>query len=154
MGITLAVDEQGSACDLSTPKALVDASDNEFAASLDLHVQRLSYQYGSAIVSKIWTQRRMLKEEYNTSRSLKNMVDRVSTLHVNEAWSDNDFTRRFADLKTFAIGLASVPPGTHTVESDFSILRRVRNKQRTRLTNFSMEGEMHATQFFLSGIAG
>ena len=54
---------------------------------------------------------------------------------------------RFERLKEFCGGLATVFPGTATVESDFSVLNYEKNIYRTALTDFSLEGILHCKQF-------
>ena len=51
---------------------------------------------------------------------------------------------RFQALNQFAGGLATVFPGTSSVESDFSILKRSKDEFSTALTDFSLEGVLHA----------
>jgi hypothetical protein len=43
--------------------------------------------------------------------------------------------------------LATVFPGTATVESDFSILKWTKNSSSTRTSDFSLEGKLHARQW-------
>ena len=54
---------------------------------------------------------------------------------------------RFKQLENFCSGLATVFPGTANVESNFSILKWEKDDGRTALTNFSLEGIMHAKQY-------
>ena len=54
---------------------------------------------------------------------------------------------RFDKLQLFAGGLASMFPNTATVESDFSIIGAEKNVYRQSLTDFSLEGILHAKQF-------
>lgn len=54
---------------------------------------------------------------------------------------------RFALLRDFCGGLATVFPGTATVESDFSIVKYVKDDFKTQLTDLSLEGILHAKQF-------
>ena len=54
---------------------------------------------------------------------------------------------RFEHLKEFCGGLATVFPGTATVESDFSIVNYEKNEYRTSLTDLSLEGILHSKQF-------
>ncbi|KAI9909043.1 hypothetical protein PsorP6_014862 [Peronosclerospora sorghi] len=56
---------------------------------------------------------------------------------------------RFKKLEMFCGGLASIFPGTSSVESDFSILKWEKYIHRRSLTDFSLEGVMHARQFKL-----
>jgi hypothetical protein len=51
---------------------------------------------------------------------------------------------RFSLLRQFCGGLASVFPGTATVESDFTCTD---NERRSSLTDFSIEGSMQCKQF-------
>ena len=56
---------------------------------------------------------------------------------------------RFLMLWDFSDGSATVFPGTATVESDFSIVKYVNNDFRISLTDFSLEGILHAKKFRL-----
>ena len=56
-------------------------------------------------------------------------------------------TCRFKNLEMFCGGLASTFPATSSVESDFSILKWEKDIHRMSLTEFSLEGVMHARQF-------
>lgn len=62
-----------------------------------------------------------------------------------KAWSP--FKSRFSALVDFLGGLATVFPGTATVESDFSVLQWEKNVHRTCLTDLSLEGILHCKQF-------
>ena len=53
---------------------------------------------------------------------------------------------RDPNLLRFAAGLATVMPGTATVEADFSIINYERDSYRSALTNFSLEGILHSRQ--------
>ena len=53
---------------------------------------------------------------------------------------------RFPWLQSFCIGLASAFPNTATVESDFSIIGWEKSDDRHDLTDFSLEGILHAKQ--------
>ena len=50
-------------------------------------------------------------------------------------------------LCQFVGGLASVFPGTSTVEADFSVIGWEKDEYRTALTNFSLEGILHCKQY-------
>jgi hypothetical protein len=49
-------------------------------------------------------------------------------------------------LENFCSGLATGSPGTANVESNFSILKWEKDDGRTTLTDFLLEGIMHAKQ--------
>ena len=54
---------------------------------------------------------------------------------------------RLVHLKEFCAGLATVFPGTATVESDFSIINFEKNIYRSALTDLSLKGILHCKQF-------
>ena len=55
----------------------------------------------------------------------------------------------FFELQLFCGGLATLFPGTATVESDFSIVNYEKDRYRAKLTDFSLEGIMQAKQYDL-----
>ena len=59
------------------------------------------------------------------------------------------FIDQFPALCAFTGGLASVFPGTSSVETGFSIIRWGKNDCQTSLTNFSLEGILHSKQYDL-----
>ncbi len=70
-----------------------------------------------------------------------------------EAWAPLD--NHFEQLKRFFGGLATVFPGTATVESDFSLINWEKDDFRSSLTDLSLEGILHCKQYFeLLGAAG
>jgi hypothetical protein len=50
-------------------------------------------------------------------------------------------------LERFVGGLATIFPGTSTVESDFSVVKYEKNKNRMSLTDASLEGILHAKHY-------
>ena len=54
---------------------------------------------------------------------------------------------RFDSLRQFAEGLASMFPNTASVESDFSLIGVGKTVYRQSLTDFLLEGILHAKQF-------
>jgi hypothetical protein len=50
-------------------------------------------------------------------------------------------------LERFVGGLATIFPGTSTVESHFSVVKYEKNKNRMSLTDASLEGILHAKQY-------
>jgi hypothetical protein len=75
-------------------------------------------------------------------------------LELSTAWR-NDWVRRhvaaprhrFAMLRQFCGGLATVFPGSATVESDFSSLKCELDEFRSTLMELSLEGVMQCKQF-------
>ena len=54
---------------------------------------------------------------------------------------------RFEELNEFCGSVATVFPGTATVEADFSVVNFEKNQYRSALTNLSLEGILHAKQY-------
>ena len=73
-----------------------------------------------------------------------NMDDHIS---FDEAWST--IRKKYPVLCMIFGELASVFPGTSTVESDFSIIGFEKDDYRAALTNFSLEGILQCKQFKL-----
>ena len=69
--------------------------------------------------------------------------DRVN---FDDAWKA--LSGQYKRLHEFFGGLATVFPGTPSVESDFSLLKMTGGKHSTNLTDFSLESKLHAKQFF------
>lgn len=87
-----------------------------------------------------------LKDAYRDEAELKSMIDAFTfKTKFNEAWKM--IRGRFPLLCDFVGGLASVFPGTSTVESDFSVIGWEKDEYRTSLTNFSLEGVLHCSQY-------
>ncbi len=61
-----------------------------------------------------------------------------------KAWWPLD--NRFPYMLRFATSLASVMPGTTTVEVDFSTINYEKDDHRFALTSFSLEGILHSRQ--------
>jgi hypothetical protein len=50
-------------------------------------------------------------------------------------------------LEKFIGGMATIFPDTSTVESDFSVVKYEKNKNRMSLTDASLKGILHAKQY-------
>jgi hypothetical protein len=68
-------------------------------------------------------------------------------ISFDEAWSV--IGTQYPNVCDFFGGLASVFPGTSTVESDSSVIGYEKDNYRTALTNFSLEGILQCKQFDL-----
>ena len=67
------------------------------------------------------------------------------TISFDDAWKP--ISARYPLLCMFFGGLATVFPGTSTVESDFSVIGFDKDDYRQSLTNFSLEGILQCKQF-------
>lgn len=84
--------------------------------------------------------------KYMHDKTFKQLVDNTDEAKTfDEAWGG--FHKEFPMLVQFSGGMASIFPGTSTVESDFSIIGWEKDEYRTQLSNLSLEGILHAKQF-------
>lgn len=98
-------------------------------------------------IDHIETDHRELLQAYRNEPPFKKAVDACSDAKTgfSEAW--DLCLGRFRYLRHFVGGLASMFPNTATVESDFSLIGFEKNVYRQSLTDFSLEGILHAKQF-------
>jgi len=77
------------------------------------------------------------------------LKDDIDLLSSNSSFKDgwSLFGARFTNLMEYCGVVAMLFPGTSTVESDFSILRREKDLFRKCLLNFGLERVMQAKQF-------
>ena len=69
------------------------------------------------------------------------------TTSFAEAWA-SFYDDKFGLLKRFFGGLASVFPGTATVESNFLLINWEKDDYHAGLTDFCLEGILHSKQYF------
>ena len=87
-----------------------------------------------------------LKRAYSKEEATKRQIDAGVPNQSFEAATE-PIQGRLPLLNDFVGGLATVFPGTSSVESDFSILKWSKDEFSMSLTNFSLEGVLHAKQF-------
>jgi hypothetical protein len=103
------------------------------------------------IVDLIADEQKALILQYRTDDSLKLAIDsspdqRSGNTSFAEAWSvlgDDGYQ----NLNAFCGGLATLFPGTCSVESDFSVLRWEKDSFRKSLSDFGLEAILQAKQF-------
>ena len=84
---------------------------------------------------------------YREEPSFKAAVDKCSDALTDFESGWAHCRDRFPALQAFCGGLASIFPNTSTVESDFSVIGWEKDEYRQSLTDFSLEGILHAKQF-------
>ena len=130
-----------------TPRELVHTGGGAFCAivrkfSSRLHNSGLTPQDIEAIEES----HQDLLDSYRRESVLRDVIDSTApTCSFKDAWAGQQ--ARFMPLFKFCGGIASVFPGTATVESDFSVLRREKNVFRQNLTDFGLASVMHARQY-------
>jgi hypothetical protein len=107
---------------------------------------RLEKAFGECYIDALEAEHRSLRDRYLRDPLLKDMLDSMKdTIGYHDAWVSLQW--QFPELCEFSSSLATIYPGTTTVESDFSILGWERDEYRSALMDFSLEGIMHAKQF-------
>ena len=87
----------------------------------------------------------------NQEQNFREIIESTNNyISFDEAWST--IRGRYPYLCQFIGGLASVFPGTSTVESDFSVICFEKDDYHTSLTNFSLEGILQCKQLKLLNI--
>ena len=128
------------------PHQLVKLRGREFAAIIRKQTDRLTARWTAQSIEQIEQDFGELGSAYNREPSLKSALDQCNGRTTFEVgW--NYVQERFKALKEFCGGLATAFPGTSNVESDFSIVKWEKDDCRIGLTDFSLEGILHAKQF-------
>lgn len=128
------------------PHELVKLTPLQFNAVLSHQRDRVAHSIEAADVERIEREFRDLKRTYHTERDTAAVIDGFDEdTSFEKGWAT--LSRRFPLLLKFVGGLATVFPGTATVESDFSHIRISKDEQRRRITDFSLEGCLHTTQY-------
>lgn len=128
------------------PHQLVKMRSFQFNEIVSEHRARLLTEERFELVQK---DHQELLRAYRDDENIRKEIDSTSEeTSFKEGWkciSGN----KFAAIKEFCGGLATIFPGTATVESDFSIVNYEKDQYRTALTDFSLEGILHAKQYDL-----
>jgi hypothetical protein len=86
-----------------------------------------------------------LYDSHHRQPDVKSSVDSFDdSAAYRDAWIGLQNT--YPLLERFVGGLATILPGTSTVESDFSVVKYEKNKNRMSLTDANLEGILHAKQ--------
>jgi hypothetical protein len=120
----------------------------EFIDIVADHADRFRSLYGSEAVDSISAEHRELRravEHGNEPELQRRLTDAAKeTRGFLELWKP--VGRRFENLRLLLGGIATVFPGSSTVESDFSIINYEKDSFRSRLADLSVEGTLHAKQ--------
>jgi hypothetical protein len=131
------------------PKQVLGLRPRDFTTLLSKHRQRLAGTHiGLPEITMMENEFKSFKLAYAREPVLKAAIDSVDedTADFDVAWKV--LGTRYPGLHKFFGGLATVFPGTSSVESDFSLLKMTSDKHSTNLTDFSLESKLHAVQFF------
>ncbi|EGZ27846.1 hypothetical protein PHYSODRAFT_247614 [Phytophthora sojae] len=128
----------------TSPIEIIQCTDRAFRALLAAHSPKLKARFGATATTDIWNQRKQLAHYFNKKsegrRRLESPQNSSREVTLEVVWEKAASFGNFELLDEFAVGLASIAPGTHTVEGDFSTLKRTMGPHRGRLSNYAMEG--------------
>ena len=128
------------------PITMMDFSSRSLALCLERHKSRLINALGNDAVEKIDTQLQKMKRTYHEDKLFARAIDahKDSYLLFDESWSPVGVG--FQELKSFAGGIATVMPGTSSVEADFSLNSWHKDVYSKSMTDFSLESILHCLQ--------
>jgi len=128
------------------PFEIAGLSTIEFMELLFEHEERLKHSFPGTVVEEVIS---------NKFEQLVRLISRDSNLKIalTKGSEDSDFGKawqqfrnRFPYMLRFEAGLASVMPGTTTMEADFSTINYEKDDHRSTLTSFFLEGILHSRQ--------
>jgi len=131
---------------LMLPHKFIKLSAIEFIRKMRRYSYRLEQRYSSEHIDTIADEHKQLLHAYRTEQVLKQSINALSSQSAfKDGWSL--LGRRFPNLMEFYGVIATLFPGTSTVESDFSILRWEKDAFRKSLSDFGLEGVLQAKQW-------
>jgi hypothetical protein len=118
---------------------LVRILPRDFWVYLQRHRERLDYSFRNKVIETIGRQHKALYDSYHRQPDVKSSIDSFDdNAAYRDAWIG--LQDAYPLLERFVGGLATILPGTSTVESDFSVVKYEKNKNRMSLTDASLEG--------------
>jgi hypothetical protein len=128
------------------PHQLVRILPRDFCAFLQRHRERLDYTFSNEEIETIGRHHLALYDSYHRQPDLKSSIDSFDdSAAYRDAWIG--LQNMYPLLERFVGVLATIFPGTSTVESDFLVVKYEKNKNRMSLTDTSLEGILHAMQY-------
>lgn len=146
--ILIEIGQEASQRSPETPQDVMACDAFTFRNLIDRHKPRLTEAFGTAACNDIWRQRIKLTERYNDDSGFRRRVDRTARSEFMESWASVNAEGKYNLLVGFLAGLTAISPGTHTIESEFSLLKQIKSSQRYSPSNYAMEGQLQAQQYF------
>ena len=130
------------------PQKLIQKRPFEFSHIVLLHKQHLEVSMNEYDIVMITDAFKQLWHAYWSEEQTKSIINGFNyKTSFEHGW--RPFIDRYPALCAFTGALASVFPGTSSVEADFFIIRWGKNDYWTSLTNFPLEGILHSKQYDL-----
>jgi hypothetical protein len=125
---------------LTTPKEMVSANGEDFFKILAIHQVRLSNPFRASF--------RRNGRIFSNDRRMANMVDRASDFDTTGAWNGSELDVRFIAKEVCRGASKYIIRFAHCSSRVCLLFKRMMSKYQTRFRYFSLEGDMHATQYF------
>ena len=133
-----------------TPSALATMRGRDLSRIIAQQRSRLLHTFSTAKIDSIENELEQFQDAYNTDEVIKSFIKTSSNFKsFEESWSP--LRNKFPSLYEFVAGLATVFPGTATVEANFSLIKWMKDEFSSALTNFALEGILHAKQYSVYG---
>ncbi|RLN94797.1 hypothetical protein BBJ28_00016514 [Nothophytophthora sp. Chile5] len=129
------------------PHQLVHINMPAFNSQFELHHDRLLLHLDPVAVHQIGQEFVRLRRMYRTDELARANLDKATDTRTSFAEGWIDLGPQLPRLQQYCGDLASAFPNTTTVQSDFSVLGWEKDEYRRSLTDFSLEGILHAKQY-------
>ena len=131
------------------PVDLCNMNARDFNSALQQQRIRLRGKFTETEVENIDEEFRSLRlafrEESGLRQALEDNEAKTKQASFVECWSP--LGNKYEKLKKYCGGIASVMPGTSSVESDFSLINWTKDPHSQQMTDFSLESILHAKQY-------
>jgi hypothetical protein len=129
------------------PHELVKISAADFLRRARHQATRLNGHFGSnAKIDVIADEHKALIMAHRREEVLRTCIDSGdNSTSFETGWGT--LSSRFPNLAEFCGGVATIFPGSSTVESDFSVLRMEKDAHRKKISDFGLEGVLQSKQF-------
>ena len=130
---------------------LVEISDVNFVTLVRSHKRRLVEYFQNNLtevqmyMNKVTDEHKKLQQLVTSDEELSSLLTVEQRKEFSTAWKPVGL--RFPTLQNFCCGIATVIPTTSCVEGDFSLMHYRKDDHCARLSEFSLEGCLHAKQF-------
>ena len=126
------------------PMDIINIDTGFFVRLMEAHENWLTLFYGEGALEKIMEACGKLIHEFQTSAAFANVTKTYDGKDFNKSWVHCG--EKFMLLQEFAAGLTCIMGSSHTVESDYSILKQTKSDERMCLSNYALEGQMQRKQ--------
>ena len=128
------------------PHQLFRILPRDFSVYLQRHQEHLDYTFSTKEIENIGRQHNALCDLYRHQPDVKRSIDRFDKgAAYQDAW--NGLHNTYPLLERFVGGLATIFPGTSTVERNVLVVKYKKIRNRMSLSDASLKGILHAKQY-------